>query len=98
MKNTPFSAAAGIVLRFTMGHCRALPVALARLSCYIRLYWYLNNSVFKVEFLCERGADVNRGLRSSSLHYAACFGRPQIVKVMTVYYLAVYTAGCSFQY
>ena len=34
-----------------------------------------------VEFLCERGADVNRGLRSSSLHYAACFGRPQIVKV-----------------
>lgn len=35
----------------------------------------------QVEFLCERGADVNRGLRSSSLHYAACFGRPQIVKV-----------------
>jgi len=32
-KNTPFSAAAGIVLRFTMGHCRALPLALARLSC-----------------------------------------------------------------
>jgi len=37
-----------------------------------------------VEFLCERGADVNRGLRSSSLHYAACFGRPQIVKVPSV--------------
>ena len=35
-----------------------------------------------VDFLCERGADVNRGLRSSSLHYAACFGRPQIVKVI----------------
>ena len=34
-----------------------------------------------VEFLCDRGADVNRGLRSSSLHYAACFGRPNIVKV-----------------
>jgi len=33
MENTPFSAAAGIVLRFTMGHCRALPLALARLSC-----------------------------------------------------------------
>jgi len=33
MKNTPFSAAAGIVLRFTMGHCRALPLVLARLSC-----------------------------------------------------------------
>ena len=29
----PFSATAGIVLRFTMGHCRALPLALARLSC-----------------------------------------------------------------
>ena len=37
---------------------------------------------FQVEFLCERGADVNRGLRSSSLHYAACFGRPQIVKTL----------------
>ncbi|XP_032355679.1 E3 ubiquitin-protein ligase HECTD1 [Etheostoma spectabile] len=33
-----------------------------------------------VEFLCERGADVNRGQRSSSLHYAACFGRPQVAK------------------
>ena len=32
-----------------------------------------------MEYLCARGADVNRGLRSSSLHYAACFGRPQIV-------------------
>ena len=31
-----------------------------------------------VEFLCERGADVNKGQRSSSLHYAACFGRPQV--------------------
>ncbi|XP_037777224.1 E3 ubiquitin-protein ligase HECTD1-like isoform X5 [Penaeus monodon] len=35
-----------------------------------------------VEFLCERGADVNKGQRSSSLHYAACFGRPQIAKVL----------------
>lgn len=34
-----------------------------------------------VEFLCDRGADVNRGQRSSSLHYAACFGRPQVAKV-----------------
>lgn len=25
-----------------------------------------------VEFLCDRGADVNKGQRSSSLHYAAC--------------------------
>lgn len=31
--------------------------------------------------MCERGADVNRGQRSSSLHYAACFGRPQVAKV-----------------
>lgn len=36
----------------------------------------------QVEFLCERGADVNRGQRSSSLHYAACFGRPQVAKVI----------------
>ncbi|WAR20557.1 HECD1-like protein [Mya arenaria] len=40
------------------------------------------NFMDDVEFLCERGADVNRGLRSSSLHYAACFGRPQIVKTL----------------
>jgi E3 ubiquitin-protein ligase HECTD1 len=31
-----------------------------------------------VEFLCQKGADVNKGQRSSSLHYAACFGRPQV--------------------
>ncbi|XP_071454696.1 E3 ubiquitin-protein ligase HECTD1 isoform X6 [Hetaerina americana] len=35
-----------------------------------------------VEFLCDRGADVNKGQRSSSLHYAACFGRPSIAKVL----------------
>lgn len=35
-----------------------------------------------VEFLCQRGADVNRGQRSSSLHYAACFGRPAVAKVL----------------
>uniref|UniRef100_A0A8C4R5R1 E3 ubiquitin-protein ligase n=1 Tax=Eptatretus burgeri TaxID=7764 RepID=A0A8C4R5R1_EPTBU len=35
-----------------------------------------------VEFLCERGSDVNRGQRSSSLHYAACFGRPQVAKTL----------------
>lgn len=34
-----------------------------------------------MEYLCERGADVNRGQRSSSLHYAACFGRPAVAKV-----------------
>ena len=27
-----------------------------------------------VEYLVKRGADVNRGQRSSSLHYTACFG------------------------
>lgn len=31
-----------------------------------------------VTFLCEKGADVNKGQRSSSLHYAACFGRPEV--------------------
>ncbi|KAG1653476.1 E3 ubiquitin-protein ligase HECTD1 [Nymphon striatum] len=35
-----------------------------------------------VEFLCDRGADVNKGQRSSSLHYAACFGRPSVAKVL----------------
>ncbi len=38
-----------------------------------------------VEFLCQRGADVNKGQRSSSLHYAACFGRPQIARVLLRY-------------
>lgn len=35
-----------------------------------------------VEYLCEKGADVNKGQRSSSLHYAACFGRPAIAKIL----------------
>lgn len=38
-----------------------------------------------VEYLLEHGADVNRGLKSSSLHYAACFGRPNIVKLLLQY-------------
>ncbi|CAF2147618.1 unnamed protein product, partial [Rotaria magnacalcarata] len=38
-----------------------------------------------VEYLCRRGADVNRGQRSSSLHYAACFGRPTIVRMLLKY-------------
>lgn len=33
----------------------------------------------------EHGADVNRGVKSSSLHYAACFGRPNIVKLLLQY-------------
>lgn len=31
-----------------------------------------------VTYLCQREADVNKGQRSSSLHYAACFGRPEV--------------------
>ena len=27
-----------------------------------------------VEYLASKGADINKGQRSSSLHYAACFG------------------------
>lgn len=34
-----------------------------------------------VEYLCDQGADVDAGQRSSSLHYAACFGRVAITKV-----------------
>lgn len=77
-----------------------------------------------VEFLCQKGADVNKGQveqiillsffpwmepkisklivdhvrhivwdflqRSSSLHYAACFGRPQIAKVLVSHYICQY--------
>lgn len=39
----------------------------------------------QVEYLLEHGGDVNRGLKSSSLHYAACFGRPNIVKLLLQY-------------
>uniref|UniRef100_A0A1X7UVH6 Uncharacterized protein n=2 Tax=Amphimedon queenslandica TaxID=400682 RepID=A0A1X7UVH6_AMPQE len=35
-----------------------------------------------VEYLLENGAYVNRGLKSSSLHYATCFCRPSIAKVL----------------
>jgi len=35
-----------------------------------------------VEYLINKGADVNKGQRSSSLHYAACFGRVNIVKLL----------------
>lgn len=35
-----------------------------------------------VEYLCDQDADVDGGQRSSSLHYAACFGRVGIVKVL----------------
>lgn len=38
-----------------------------------------------VEYLCSKEADVNKGQRSSSLHYASCFGRSQIVKILLRY-------------
>lgn len=38
-----------------------------------------------VEYLCSKGADVNKGLRSSSLHYAAWFGRTFIAKILLEY-------------
>ncbi|CAI4227539.1 unnamed protein product [Auanema sp. JU1783] len=39
-------------------------------------------SLEMVQYLCDKGADVNKGHKSSSLHYASCFGRPDIVKVL----------------
>lgn len=39
-------------------------------------------TVDMVTYLCDKGADVNKGQRSSSLHYAACFGRPDVVKIL----------------
>lgn len=38
-----------------------------------------------MQFLCDHGGDPNKGQRSSSLHYAACFGRPQICKILIRY-------------
>ncbi|OQV15075.1 E3 ubiquitin-protein ligase HECTD1 [Hypsibius exemplaris] len=38
-----------------------------------------------VEFLLESGADPDKGSRSSSLHYSACFGRLGIAKVLLQY-------------
>lgn len=35
-----------------------------------------------VEHFIDHGADVDRGQRSSSLHYAACFGRVNIAKAL----------------
>ncbi|PIC33910.1 hypothetical protein B9Z55_013719 [Caenorhabditis nigoni] len=39
-------------------------------------------SIEMVQYLCDKGADVNKGHKSSSLHYAACFGRPDVVKLL----------------
>uniref|UniRef100_A0A1I7V093 E3 ubiquitin-protein ligase n=1 Tax=Caenorhabditis tropicalis TaxID=1561998 RepID=A0A1I7V093_9PELO len=39
-------------------------------------------SIEMVHYLCDKGADVNKGHKSSSLHYAACFGRPDVVKLL----------------
>lgn len=35
-------------------------------------------SIEMVQYLCDKGSDVNKGHKSSSLHYAACFGRPDV--------------------
>ena len=35
-----------------------------------------------LQYLVEHGADVNRGERSSSLHYAASFGRGDIARLL----------------
>jgi E3 ubiquitin-protein ligase HECTD1 len=42
-------------------------------------------TVDMVDYLLENGADVNRGLKSSSLHYAACFCRTNIIKLLLQY-------------
>lgn len=34
------------------------------------------------KFLLEKGANVDGGNRSSSLHYAAIFGRPEIARLL----------------
>lgn len=39
-------------------------------------------SIEMVQYLCDKGADVNKGHKSSSLHYASCFGRPDVVKLL----------------
>ncbi|CDK13343.1 E3 ubiquitin-protein ligase [Caenorhabditis elegans] len=39
-------------------------------------------SIEMVQYLCDKGSDVNKGHKSSSLHYAACFGRPDVVKLL----------------
>lgn len=44
----------------------------------IRLSSFFSHN--QVKFLLERGGDPNKGQRSSSLHYAACFGRPGVAK------------------
>ena len=38
-----------------------------------------------VEYLCRHDAVVNRGQRSSSLHYAVSFGRTSIIRVLLKY-------------
>lgn len=48
-----------------------------------------------VEYLCDKGADVNKGQRSSSLHYAACFGRPAIAKVLLRYCFSILSVSSS---
>ena len=75
--------------RYSIGHWRSA-IGTEEMVSYMSYALHIDrnnvsNSVVdacasQVEYLCARGADVKRGLRSSSLHYAAYFGRPQIVR------------------
>ena len=68
-------------------YCLVLELAYQAIFHFASLF-----ALSQVEFLCDRGADVNRGQRSSSLHYAACFGRPLVVKT-----LLLHKADCSLR-
>lgn len=59
------------------------------MSHLLRNNWPFTLFTFKVWYLCDKGADVNRGQRSSSLHYAACFGRPAVAKVTILQILLI---------
>ena len=67
-------------------HCWTGLLLLVHMKWLVSWWWcYINGLTIsyhvQVDYLLEHSADVNRGLKSSSLHYAACFGRPNIVKV-----------------
>ena len=76
--------------RYSIGHRRSAP---SKWQAYMSYGSHIDrNNVSKsvvdacasqVEYLCAHGADVYRGLRSSSLHYAACFRTPSDCSRMT---------------
>lgn len=58
-------------------------------------------TVDMVTYLCDKGADVNKGQRSSSLHYAACFGRPDVSQIFVFLrrsFLVVRKVSCVYVY